>query len=288
MRIATLSDLHLDHPANREALSGLAVAVAAGDPALIVVAGDISHQDAWIRAGLRALKALGPEIAFVPGNHDLWEPKAAQPDSWRRYREQLPALCAEEGVHYLPSAPLVLGRVGIAGTCGWYDHSLLLPELRGRFSDDELAKKRYGRGVWNDVNHVRFVDADGATMTDPAVARVMEAELAAQLAALDADPAVDAVVAVTHHLPYSEVAFRTYGLPWEFFNAFMGSEGLGRVLDGSDKIHSVVYGHSHVHIEAELRGRRVYNRPLGYPRERRGIAPEAYASRYVGWIEVDA
>lgn len=287
MRIATLSDLHLDHSKNVEALKQLCEALSEGAPELLIVAGDISHKDARIREGLRTVRQLGAPVLFLPGNHELWQTEG-EIDSWRRYHEALPALCAEEGAHYLPSAPFRRGRIAVAGSCGWYDYSLLLPEIRARFDDATLAKKRHGGGTWTDVRFTRFLDDKGAPMSDPAVARAMEEELEAQLSALDADPAIEHIVGAVHHLPYAELAFRTHSLPWEFFNAFIGSAGLGRVLDRCEKLHTVVYGHSHVHIERAIRGRRVYNRPLGYPRERRGISPEAYPSRYIGWIEVDA
>jgi len=286
VRIATLSDLHTDYAENRDAIVKLAVAIHAREADCVVVAGDISHHPDRIARTLEAMKVAAPTVAFVPGNHDLWSDLEDGADTWRRYHTELAEVAAKVGAHYLPTEPLVLDGVGIAGSCGWYDYGFLLPEIAAQLPEGAIAAKRYAGATWTDARFVRFLDEAGAVMDDPSVARAMEAELAAQLAALDAREDVERVVAVTHHLAFSQAVLRTGSLPWEFFNAFMGSPRMGEVILGAKKVGHHVYGHTHRGGRFEIEGRVVYGTPLGYPRERAGLDPEALPDTRIGWIEL--
>jgi len=288
LRIATLSDLHTDFEANRALVVRLAVAIHEAGADAVVVAGDISHRDDRIARTLEALRVAAPVVAYLPGNHDLWADLARDPevDTWQRYHHQLRAVAESAGAHYLPAGPLHLGRGAVAGTCGWYDYSLMLPEIRAQVADEALAAKHLDGIQWSDARFVAFRDAAGALMEDAAVARRMEAELAGQLAALERDPEVEAVVVATHHLPFDAVARRTGTLPWEFFNAFMGSARLGEVIRGAGKVRTAVYGHTHVVGRHELDGLVAYGTPLGYPRERLGMDDDEVVATRIGWAEL--
>ena len=292
MRIATVSDLHTDFEANRDAVVRLAVAIHEAGADAVVVAGDISHREDRIARTLEALKVAAPVVAYLPGNHDLWfdVPGASghpELDTWRRYHVDLQAVAEAAGAHYLPAGPLRLGRAAVAGSCGWYDYSFMLPEIRAQVPAEALAAKHFGGMMWSDARFVAFRDATGALMPDAAVARRMEAELARQLADLEADPEVDEILAVTHHLPFAEVARRTGSLPWEFFNAFMGSTALGEVIRGAEKVHTAVYGHTHVVGRFDLGGLVAYGTPLGYPRERVGVDEAGLVRSRVGWVTLE-
>lgn len=88
-RVFLLSDLHMDYIANREWLSNLCspadVAssniVDDGDDngtkledtnAMIVVAGDVSHNLDILRWTFQTLKTKYGEVSYTPGNHELW------------------------------------------------------------------------------------------------------------------------------------------------------------------------------------------------------------------------
>lgn len=290
MRVATVSDLHMDFRPNRELFVHLAGAMLKGGADVVVVAGDISHHIEWIERTFASLKAFCEDVLFVPGNHDLWfdVPNAAaddQLDTWNRYTHQLRTVCEGAGVHYLPAAPWIRDGFGVSGTCGWYDYSLMLPKIRATVSEEALAKKRYGKMGWSDARFIAFRDDDGAVMPDPAVSARMTEAFRAQLAELEADAGVRDVLAVTHHLPFEEAAHRTGTLPWEYFNAFMGSTALGDTIEAFSKVRWVVYGHTHVLGAFERNGRRVYGTPLGYPRERKGLSLEEVLETRIGWID---
>ncbi len=291
MRIATLSDLHTDHADNRDALVKLALAIHEGAADLVLVAGDISHKDDRIVRTLQALAVAAPKVAYLPGNHDLWfdvpfAPVRDDLNTWDRHDEALKELVGALGVHYLPSGPLYLGSVALVGSCGWYDGGFLQPEIRAQLPKDALQSKQLGGAMWSDARFIAFRDQQGALMDDASVARRMEAQMQEQLQQAQARTEVKHIVAATHHLAFEQAVLRTGTLPWEFFNAFMGSPKMGEVIMGADKVSHVVYGHTHRRGRFELEGRTIYGTPLGYPRERAGLDEHGMVQACVGWIDL--
>lgn len=291
MLIASLSDIHTDYPENREAVVRLAAEIHARRADVVIVAGDISHKDDRISRALLALREVAPRVVYLPGNHDLWfdVPLASERedlDTWHRYRVDLEALARAAGAHYLPSGPLVVEGVAIAGSCGWYDYSLAPEWLRTTVPEGTLEKKQLDGLMWSDARFIAFRDPARRLMSDAEVARIMEAELAGQLAELEARGDVEHVVVATHHQPFYEVVSRTGKLHWEFFNAFMGSVGLGEVIRRSSKVKAAIYGHTHVIGSHAVGSLRVFGTPLGYPRERKGLSAEELVASRIGWIEL--
>ena len=123
-------------------------------------------------------------------------------------------------------------------------------------------------------------------MGDVEVARQMESDLEAQLRWAEEACDVRAVLAVTHHLAFSEAVFRTHTLPWEFFNAYMGSRELGRVISRNSKVRAAVYGHTHHPGRAVVEGFEVVGTPLGYPRERKRMSEADVVATRVNWLQV--
>mgnify|MGYP003564282090 CR=1 FL=1 len=289
MRVATVSDLHLDHAANRELMPALAAEVHRRGADLVVIAGDVSHRDAWIERAIRSFLVVAPEVAYLPGNHDLWQHPdalARGADTWTRYRRDLRALTTELGARYLPDAPWRRGPVAIVGTCGWYDYGFLDAAHRELMTDERRQTKRLDRFQWSDARFVRFYGEDGRVMSDVEVLDVMIRDLERQLLELQDDPEVERIMVATHHLPFEELIFRTGTLPWEFFNAFMGSPRLGEVLLRYPKVTSVLYGHTHRGRSVSVAGRRVEGTPLGYPRERPGLSTDEIVASRIGWWEL--
>jgi 3',5'-cyclic AMP phosphodiesterase CpdA len=95
MKLIAISDLHLSHRLNREALPG----VTAQPDAWLAVAGDIGHQPDHLVMALEALVPKFAQVIWTPGNHDLWHRPGAV-DSTRgddRYQE-LVEICRRHGV----------------------------------------------------------------------------------------------------------------------------------------------------------------------------------------------
>lgn len=289
MLIASVSDIHTDFAENRDAVVKLAAEIHGRRADAVIVAGDVSHKNDRISRALRAFKEVAGIIAYVPGNHDLWfdVPSARTRldlDTWHRYRVELKELAEAAGAHYLPAAPLILGDLAVVGSCGWYDYSLAPPWLRSPENQEMLAAKQFGGVMWSDARFIAFRNGEGELMGDPEVARAMERELKAQLESVCDRSDVRQIVVATHHQPFYEVVERRGTLPWEYFNAFMGSTGLGDVIKSSSKVKTAVYGHTHFVGEHEVGAIRVYGTPLGYPRERKGLSEEEIIRTRIGWI----
>ena len=76
MRLWAVSDLHLSHPENREALESL--------PDLpddwLILAGDIAHGARRLDWCFRRLTPKFRQVVWVPGNHELWTVPDATPE----------------------------------------------------------------------------------------------------------------------------------------------------------------------------------------------------------------
>jgi 3',5'-cyclic AMP phosphodiesterase CpdA len=70
MKLLAISDLHISHRANREALDTLPP----HPDDWLIVAGDVSERVEHLDQALGLLTARFARVIWVPGNHDLWSP----------------------------------------------------------------------------------------------------------------------------------------------------------------------------------------------------------------------
>ena len=123
MRLLAISDLHVRHRANREAVEALP---ACPDDWLIL-AGDLGETVEHCRWVFGTLRERFAKLLWVPGNHELWWTKD---EPWRgqaKY-DALVAACRDEGV-LCPEDPWAVfpsagGPVTIALLFVLYDYSL--------------------------------------------------------------------------------------------------------------------------------------------------------------------
>jgi hypothetical protein len=267
VRVGLVSDLHIDHhPEVTELISARAAEL--GLDAL-VVAGDLTPRVDGIRDTLARLRAAGPRVLFVPGNHDLWCDEEG-PDSRTRYLDLLPEAAYAAGAAYLPAGPVDLGGLVLVGQTGWYDYSLADASLE--IPRQAYVDGRYGKLAWSDKRFVRWP----GLASDEELAGWMAERLAGDLAAL---PDGARTLVVTHVLPFAELVVRR-PLPWGFVGGFLGSTRLGQISLAAARRLDVVRhwcGHTHFRVDAEVSGLRAETSPIGYPREiaRQGDGPLA-------------
>lgn len=95
VELLALSDLHIEHEANRVALARLPTR----RDDWLVLAGDVADS---VRGLTWALDTLGPKfgkLLWVPGNHELWvSPQAAASERGEARYAQLVEACRERGV----------------------------------------------------------------------------------------------------------------------------------------------------------------------------------------------
>lgn len=135
VQLWALSDLHVEHERNRNALSALR----ARPDDWLILAGDVSDS---VRGLIWAIETLAPKFArllWVPGNHELW----TRPDTPREQRgqgryDELVAACRARSVltpedEYVRWPALVDGKsVLLAPLFLLYDYTFAPDEHRGR------------------------------------------------------------------------------------------------------------------------------------------------------------
>jgi putative phosphoesterase len=266
MRIACLTDLHIDYgPLNKQVLPYLAAEIERAAPDAVAIAGDIATDLQTLGVTLKALSGLARTAVFVPGNHDVWcrigEGPMKPGCSGRKYAQEIRVACEGAGFRYLPNQPIVVNGVGFAGTIGWYDYSFRSPELEQRVSLDDYRSKRCGQNVWYDV-----VCADWGA-SDEEIAARMEQDLARDMALVAAEN-VRAIICVTHHVPFRRCVEYKGFIGWDFFSAYMGSEGLGRIMLEQPLVRAVLFGHTHSRFDVQIDHVRCVCPPVGYLRKR--------------------
>lgn len=248
MRIAVTADLHWGIHRQGDAATRLMVAQLRADPPdLLILAGDIGAGPEFAPC-LELFRELPARRALVPGNHDVWvADDDSRGDSLALYRQQLPALSAAAGFHYLDHGPLVLpaADLAIVGSMNWYDYSWADPAaLAQYFPDwrDRLLTKRFTRGRHNDARFVRWPPFDDVSFTKEAVA-TFERHLREALTA------VSRVIVVAHHPPFYGLNFPREGPPTAdglLWDAFAGNRAFESVLEESaDRIVFAFCGHTH-------------------------------------------
>lgn len=107
MRLLAISDLHISHRENREAL--LALPDFPDD--WLIVAGDVSERPDHLVLALETLTRRFARVIWTPGNHDLWTQHADRPATRGQARyDELVAICRSFDVTtpedpYLPWPP---------------------------------------------------------------------------------------------------------------------------------------------------------------------------------------
>lgn len=238
VKLAVTSDLHLPvTPADK--LAGLAQDLAVSAPDAVVLAGDLAESlGDFSRVLAMFRKALTCPVAVLPGDVDFW----ARPpyDSRRLWTELLPKAAADEGCVWLEGGSLRVGRAGVTGSVAWYDYSAA--SLAGMVSDLEFAQQKY-------LHNADALRIDWE-YSDPEFAGRVGAGLVAALDELEADPAVEQVVVVTHFPILEEQLVRQPGAG--FSSAYSGNLTLGRKVAARAKVRHVVSGHTRRPRQGEL------------------------------------
>jgi 3',5'-cyclic AMP phosphodiesterase CpdA len=253
MRLLALSDLHVGHRANREALPD----IGRHREDWLILAGDAGESPAHLRQALETLVDRFARVIWVPGNHELWTRQSA-PDPSRgqaRY-DELVALGRALGV-VTPEDPYVEWP-GLPGTVVvpmflLFDYTFRPPDVPEREA-------------------VAWARAAGVTCADellldptpwPSRAAWCEARCAMTAARLDAlDPSVRTIL--VNHWPLRYDLARPPRIPR--FSLWCGTR---RTEDWHRRYRArvVVSGHLHLRTTLWRHGVRFEEVSLGYPRD---------------------
>ncbi|HKT84230.1 MAG TPA: metallophosphoesterase [Solirubrobacterales bacterium] len=258
-----VSDLHVDHPENRELLQQMRP----DSPRdWLIVAGDVADDPATVEWALRLLAERYARLIWVPGNHELLthgeDPLGLRGE--RRYLH-LVELCRRLGV-LTPEDPFPRwegdgGPATLAPLFLLYDYSF------GRnvgASKEEALRRAHDAGVVCVDEYLLHPDPFPSREAWCG-ARVAEAER--RLAAVD--PALPTVL--INHFPLLEAPTRVLRHP-----EFAQWCGTVATADWHRRFRAVaaVYGHLHIPRTTWHDGVRFEEVSLGYPRER---------ARWGGW-----
>ena len=235
-RVVCTSDLHLGITTEAQ-LRDLVPRIAAEQPDLTVLAGDIGEGYDNFVACLAIFAGLPGQVAVLAGNHDLWARGGRT--STHLWQRDLPEATRAAGMLWLEGTQWQADGLGVVGSVGWYDYSAADPTLPP-YTPEYFALHK---GEYNLDD--RFIDW---AWTDGEFARSCGDTLCASLDALEGDAAVHSVLVVTH-VPLFELqmARKPQEPRWGFSNAYFGNLTLGgRVLAASTKLVAVVSGHTHI------------------------------------------
>jgi len=270
MKIAFISDLHIDNsPENFKVTDYLIERLHLLKPDIFIIAGDIAANTQLLDKTLKLFSEISCSKLFVAGNHDIWidSPSSLQKGihSGIKYHELLPQICKRNSFIYLGLEPYSIDKVGFAGTIGWYDYTLRNKKYDSMFSMETYRNKQYReKFTWSDRTFAYWMDGvKNRRKSDEEVAREMEASLKHQLQSLT-QKGINNIVVVTHHVPFRKMLLYPNILPFAFFSAFMGSEGLGKIILEENNVSYVICGHSHIKSSAHIGNLNAMKSPVGY------------------------
>lgn len=239
LRIFGTSDLHLDYEENRRWLSQLSEQDYRDD--LLLVAGDVAHHLKLLHACLNELRRRFREVAFIPGNHEMWVDGAAG-GSFEK-AAAVEAVADQVGVH---TRPFAVEGIRVLPLWAWYDFSF------GEPTRPLLA-------AWADFVRCRWPAAfDAADVTRQFLDR-NEPHLG---------PSDLPVVSLSHFLPRIDLVPPFVPAQFGFLKPVYGTSALDeQIRRAGSRLH--VCGHCHVNHTLHDGGVRYVNCAFGYPHEKR-------------------
>jgi predicted phosphodiesterase len=240
-RIVITSDLHMGIT-SAATLRTLVSKIAAEEPALTVLAGDIAEGLPNLVECLKLFAQLPGEVAVLAGNHDVWV--RANFSSQELWEQRLPEIVQAVGMLWLEGTVWQRDGFAVAGSLAWYDYSAADPtipsyppaffaEQKGRYNADAM----YVRWPWS----------------DPEFAAMLADALCQRLQGLEVDPSVRSVLVVSHVPLFEEQMCRKpHDFHWGLSNAYFGNLTLGQQVLEMSKVQAVVSGHTHVGVQGQV------------------------------------
>ena len=251
MKLLFCSDLHID--AN-ERFAGIDItpyviqAFKNHSPDAVIIAGDISGNAERTLDYIRIIeKEVGVPVYVVPGNHDIWTREHGKDASWSSYQLLL------QDQSSLLSNTLIHGQTAVIGAMSWYDYT---------FGPSHINKVDFGynkKRFWNDAKFAKWDKKDEELCDE--MLQLLEEKLKIHQN--------KEIILVNHYIPYYDFVTVKNEYSWDFCNAFMGSERLGKLIDQYDNIKTVVFGHTHRRygVIEDFGGKTIICKPLGYAGE---------------------
>lgn len=239
-RVIITSDLHLGIT-REDQIRPLVARIAAEEPELTMLAGDIAEGIQNFAHCLTLFQDLPGEVGIIAGNHDVWSRGRSSQDL---FQNELPALTRAAGMHWLEGDEWRRDDLAVVASLAWYDYSAAdatLPSMpatwyaaqKGRYNMDA----QFVDWPWSDVD---FAERLGNALCE-------------RLARIEHDAAIARVLVVTHVPLVEEQMCRKPGdARWGTSNAYFGNLTLGNRVLAFPKVAAIVSGHTHIGREATI------------------------------------
>jgi predicted phosphodiesterase len=269
MKLYAISDIHLGHSINREALEALP----SHAEDWLILAGDVGESTTHLHFALSILSKRFARLLWVPGNHDLWSLSvtSAKEDMLRgeeKY-QHLVSICREHGV-VTPEDPYVLwpgagngSSVLLAPLFVLYDYSFRPDDVP---EEEAVAWARETNVVCTDEFYLHPDPYPSRSAWCAARCQYTEKRLQ------EVTPTTSLVL--INHFPLRQSLVRLRRIPR--FSLWCGTR---RTEDWPTRYHAsvVVYGHLHMRATDYIDSVRFEEVSLGYPRHwRRERGMQAY------------
>lgn len=256
MKLYAISDLHLDHKENREAL-GL---VPDYPDDWLILAGDICAKLEHLKLALEVFTQKFAHVIWVPGNHELWVSQSIGIDSSVEKYEHMVALCREFGVS-TPEDPFPLyegegGTHRIVPLNLLYDYSFRPDDVE---FDGAIAWAMETGILCQDEHLIK--PAPFATKSEWCAQRV---EYSLQRLQASHEESGEFPTVLVNHFPLRYDLVRIRRIPR--FSIWCGTK-LTENWHVDHKANVVVSGHLHVRATDYKDGVRFEEVSLGYPRD---------------------
>lgn len=230
---------------------------------VLVIAGDLSHENTLSLEALKLLKRYYSRIVCVLGNHDYYLSSARQhkefSDSFERVETMRARINSQEGLHCLDGTVVTINGVRFGGCDSWYNSAYekhyFLNRVFTQSSTNEMWKK-----AMMDAKFIKGVEDFDAIFA------IEKPKLDAVYASCD--------VMLTHVNPSFKKAHLDPSWkndPTSVFFSFGGHEYL---KEGT--MQYWIFGHTHTKIQYELHGVSVLCNPIGYPGEPNQFRMESF------------
>lgn len=249
MQLGLIADLHIDlnaHYSSTDYLHVLSHYIQQEKLDLFVIAGDISNHYSKTLPFITALEQMSAcQIAYVPGNHDLWEEADTNPKQteaiWARYLHD---------PHCLITHPRLLGaHTALCGHTGWYNYAY----AASRFTQERLATGRYKIALWQDKRRLAWPHSD------PQISKIFAEQLRADL-----DQVADhRIILVTHLVTHPALVPKLPDRRFDFYNAYLATSDIYPYYQ-QYPIETSVMGHLHVRATKTLPNLTLHCCSLGY------------------------
>lgn len=272
MRIAILSDLHIDFaPFQLPPI----------DADVLVVAGDVGLLTRGLPWVAETFGSRVPSIIYVPGNHEFYRggPKSGEENTYYeeqmlRGRELAALLSIDYGVNLLQNNVLVIDGVRFIGATMWSDWSLLPAGWSRRMAMTMSQRGWVDRGYiegdrqyHNDFREIRYGGGSSQHRLTPSQMIALHKESIDYFSRTLAEPFAGETVCITHTAPASSVRERG-SHSWLY-----GSTDIEALMQGPMAPALWIHGHVHESLDYAIGGTRVLCNPRGYPGENARFNP---------------